>query len=46
MADVSYVLFKPGPGLVEHIALHIEHQIVAGILRLVIVSKRRESSTS
>ena len=34
MADgLSYVPFKPGPGLVEHIALHIEHQIVAGILR-------------
>jgi DNA-binding GntR family transcriptional regulator len=30
---LSYVPFKPGPGLVEHIALHIEHQIVAGILR-------------
>lgn len=34
MADgLSYVPFKPGPGLVEHIASHIEHQIVAGILR-------------
>ena len=34
MADgLNYVPFKPVPGLVEHIALHIEHQIVAGILR-------------
>ena len=34
MADgLGYVPFKPGHGLVEHIALHIEHQIVAGILR-------------
>ena len=34
MADgLSYVPLKPSPGLVEHIALHIEHQIVAGILR-------------
>src|SRR6056300_2097172 len=34
MADgLSYVPFKPALGLVEHIALHIEHQIVAGVLR-------------
>ena len=34
MADgLSYVPFKPALGLVEYIALHIEHQIVAGVLR-------------
>jgi len=34
MADgLNYVPFKPNPGLIEHIALHIEHQIVSGILR-------------
>ena len=34
MADgLSYVPLKPGPGLVEHIALQLEHQIVSGLLR-------------
>jgi DNA-binding GntR family transcriptional regulator len=34
MADgLNYVPFKPALGLVERIALHIEHQIVAGVLR-------------
>ncbi len=30
---LTYIPFQPGPGLVENIASHIEHQIVAGILR-------------
>ena len=30
---LTYIPFQPGPGLVESIASHIEHQIVAGILR-------------
>lgn len=34
MADgLNYVPFTPALGLVEHIALHVEHQIVAGVLR-------------
>jgi len=34
MADgLNYVPFIPALGLVEHIALHVEHQIVAGVLR-------------
>ena len=30
---LTYIPFQPGPGLVKNIASHIEHQIVAGILR-------------
>ena len=30
---LTYIPFQPGPGLVENIASHVEHQIVAGILR-------------
>ena len=34
MADgLSYVAFRPGPGLAEHIASHIEQQIVGGLLK-------------
>ena len=34
MADgLNYIPLKPGPGLVEHIALQLEHQIVSGLLR-------------
>ena len=34
MADgLSFVAFRPGPGLAEHIASHIEQQIVSGLLK-------------
>ena len=34
MADgLSYVSLEPALGLVEYIALQVEHQIVAGVLR-------------